>query len=125
MFLNRYNSEPIATNLDDRLPYPHYSDDRFSYGKGEKLIFDDGQKGRWTNYSDRFLMWDGEACERANKAVKNLPNSTKQVTGTYFKTWLEGYHGSTVQLHKIWACTDNGGYPIWCFNYDIEESNEK
>ena len=115
----QYKEMKVASDLNEFLPYPHYSSERFSYGKGEQLIFSDGGNGEWTNYSDRFSLWDKEACRRAKESVKELPDSQKQVTGFYWQMWLEGYHDSPVMLHKIWACTDGGGYPIWCFNYDV------
>ena len=120
MYFNQPGYKSTTRNLDERLPYPHYSNDRFGHGKGESLIFDDGEKGEWTSYSDRFNLWDKEACKRARECVKGFPNGQRQVTGLYWKTWLEGYYNAPVQLHKIYACTDGGGYPIWCFNYDVD-----
>jgi hypothetical protein len=110
----------VASNKAARLPYPHYSNEQFAFGKGESLIFDDGTGlGDFTNYSDRYCSWDREAYNRASSATKE--RTDKYVSAQYWEDWLASYYEKPVTIHKIWACTDAGGYPIWAFKYTVGE----
>lgn len=112
----------VASALEEILPYPTYSSSRFAFGQEPSLIFDDGKEGGTWSDSDRFRLWDSKACARAEARVKNMPH--KRVTALWWQMWLEGYHNAPVQLHKISAYTNMGGYGIWCLNYDVVEKQE-
>lgn len=99
--------------------YPHYSDPSFSLGE-EVLLYTDGQKGQYCEYSDRLRSRDLDSAKKADKAASN--SAGRQRTAAYWEEWLSVYFGKTVIIHKILGSTNIQGHPIWCFSFDISET---
>lgn len=111
-----YYAAYVATNENQTLAYPHYSDERW---RTPQLIYGRECKCANVNYSDRLWEWDYEAGVSASTACKNLGLQSR--TAGWTQAWLSTYHGRPVVLRYILGGSNLAtGYEYYVYGYDFE-----
>lgn len=102
--------------LDDRMPYPHYSDPTWDT---YRLVYgDEDTKCDGSADSDRLWEWDYARAEAAWASVPEAQRNTPRGVQTY----LSAYHNRPVDLVSIHAITNrSNGYTVWSYAWKWAE----
>ena len=108
-----------TNSLEAKLPYAHYTDERFNT---EQLVFDSGdalEKSDYSAYDDRLRSWDWDGYDRGIEEAKKAGHQPS--TAAFFQAMLTAYHQSPVKLKKVYTgCNLSNGYQYWAFLYSVQ-----